>query len=88
MTTHLMFKTFNATAFHVALSPALSLYASGRTTGVVVESGDGVTSVVPIYEGFALPHAIARVDIAGPDYLMTLLGQRGVGFSLSRHIPR
>jgi centractin len=62
-----LFETFNVPALFVAPQAILSLYASGRTTGVVLDSGDGVSHVVPVYEGFALPHAITRTDVAGRD---------------------
>ncbi|MBA7523229.1 Bacterial actin-related protein [subsurface metagenome] len=82
----LMFDTFNVPAMYISMQAILSLYASGRTTGIVVDSGDGVTHIVPVYEGFAIHHAIHRSDIGGrdvTDYLRRLLRQRGYSLSSS-----
>jgi actin-related protein len=82
--TQIMFETFNVPQMYVQIQAVLSLYASGRTTGIVMDSGDGVSHTVPIYEGFSLPHAVGRMDLAGrdlTDHLMKLLQERGFTFT-------
>ncbi|KAG6598051.1 actin-like protein [Phytophthora cinnamomi] len=80
------FEAFNVPSLFVSPQAVLSLYASGRTTGVVLDVGDGVAHVVPVYEGFTLPHAITRMDIAGRDvtrHLQLLLRRAGYNFQTS-----
>ena len=79
-----MFEKYGFKSVYVAIQAVLVLYAQGLLTGVVVDSGDGVTHIVPVYEGFSLPHLTRRLDVAGRDvtrYLIKLLQLRGYTFN-------
>lgn len=82
----IMFDTFNVPAAYVAVQGVLSLYASGRTTGIVLDIGDGVTHTIPVYDGYCIPYAVNRYDLAGRDitnYMSRLLEDRGYKFTTS-----
>ena len=82
--TQIMFESFNVPCLFVNVQAVLALYASGRTSGVVLDSGDGVSHTVPIYEGFAIPNAIQKILLAGTDltaYLREILKDRGLYFT-------
>ncbi len=90
--TQIMFETFNAPAMYVGMQAVLSLYASGRTTGCVLDVGYGACHAVPIYEGYALPDTmgrdtINRLDLSGDDLtnnLVRILEERGHSFTTTR----
>jgi actin-related protein len=78
--TTIMFETFNTPGIYIGIQAVLSLYSAGKTTGIVMDAGDGVTHFVPIFEGYAFPHAIMRINLAGRDlteYLLKILSERG-----------
>ena len=82
--TQIMFEVFNVPCLYVLQQSVLALYSSGRTTGIVLDSGEGVSNTVPIYEGYAIPHAIQRILLSGKDiteYLRVILKERGINFT-------
>ncbi|XP_070580867.1 actin-1-like [Ptychodera flava] len=82
--TQTMFEVFHTPAMYVSIQSILAVYASGRSSAISVDIGDGVVQVLPVYEGYTLPHTIQRLDVAGrdlTDYLSRLLIERGYSFS-------
>lgn len=81
-----MFEKYGFHSTYIAIQAVLTLYAQGLISGVVIDSGDGVTHICPVYESYALPHLTKRLDIAGRDitkYLIKLLLLRGYAFNHS-----
>ncbi|CAI9735239.1 Hypothetical predicted protein [Octopus vulgaris] len=82
--TKIMFEKFNIPGMYLGIQSVLSLYASGRTTGIVIECGHGTTHIVPIYDGYTLAQAVTRLDFAGKDltdYLRKILVDSGLTFA-------
>ena len=91
--TNMMFETFHVPAIGFVSSTAAVLYCSGRTTGIVLDSGESHTRAVPIYEGYVLPGAILSLDLAGRDlteHVMKIMTELGCSFTTTdkREIAR
>ena len=87
--TKIMFETFGVPSFHLAQQAALSLYCSGRVTGLVLDCGYEVTHAVPLYEGIVVDSGIRRLELGGKDVtdrLLGLMSRRGYSFTGSAEV--
>lgn len=66
-TAEIMFEKLKVKSLAIFNTAVLSLFSTGRTRGLVVESGEGITQAVPVFEGYAIPHAIFKMEVAGQD---------------------
>lgn len=82
----IMFEDYDVPSMYIQIQAVLSLYSAGRTTGIVVDSGDGVTHTVPIFEGYQIPHAVDKILLAGrdlTDYMVRILKDDNYNFETS-----
>ncbi|XP_007436928.1 actin, clone 302-like [Python bivittatus] len=80
----IMFESFNTPAVYLAIQAVLSLYASGRTSGIAMDIKYDRMDAVPVSEGYSLPHCLLRMDVGGndlTDFLMRMLNERGYRFN-------
>lgn len=70
-----MFENFKVKSFALMNTAVLSLFSSGKTSGLVAECGEGVTYTVPVFEGYALPHAMHSLEVSGLDITRKLMSE-------------
>ncbi|OHS98598.1 actin [Tritrichomonas foetus] len=78
-TIQVLFETFNVRSFFTCQQAVLGLFSVGKTTGIVLDAGEGLQHVVPVYEGYSIPHAIIKSELSGAlltEYMGKLLGRR------------
>jgi len=83
-TSQIMFEIFNVPGMYISPTAILSLYSTGKTTGIIVDIGHGSTHHVPIFEGYAFAHSILKTPLGGKDlndYLMKILLEKGINLS-------
>ncbi|KAJ5067150.1 actin-10-related [Anaeramoeba ignava] len=91
--TEIMFETFAVPAMYLSNTSVLSIYSSGRTTGISVDLGDSEFNIVTVYDGYAMSHSSIQSSVSGrnlTDYMMKILNERGYSFKTSeeREIAR
>ena len=77
-----LFETFDVPELCIIDPGVLSLYSAGKFDGISIDSGEGITSFVPIYDGYSLKNSIIKIDLAGKDVTEYLIKTLGYDFNL------
>jgi actin-related protein 2 len=81
-----MFEKFGFQGVRFSIQAVLSLFSQGMTSGLVMDSGDGVSHTIPVWDGHVFEHQIGRLNVAGrhvTEHLIKLLLIRGYAFNSS-----
>jgi len=81
-----MFETFSVKSLYFGVQATFALFAAEKHSGIVLDIGDSVTHIVPIFEGYVLPHAVQRTDVGGQDltkYLWNTIRKQNPGARLA-----
>ncbi|CAD5122908.1 DgyrCDS11308 [Dimorphilus gyrociliatus] len=85
----MMFEKYDVPALCLKIQAVLSLLSSGRTTGLVLDSGAWATYSIPIYEGYALPNGTMKLLFGGDDITYCfglMLSPKGININENRSI--